>query len=728
MSRVLKAIVGPISGFALFGKEGLTAGVINAVTAFVGGPLAAGLRIAGAIFSGGLKQRQAAATTVQVGEVPRAGLMGEAATAGSLVDAFNFGGKYGTDWTVLVLALADHRCDALVGMYVTDTYVPYTADGVVPGYKDQLQVYWRPGTWDQSPPAFLTVNAPPYPAGHPQAGQPTWTANDRGRGVSYVVVAYKADKSDAKNPVWSNGRPQFLWVMRGMLCYSARDDSSVGGDGPHRWDDPATRAWSDNLYDCRYTWERGLYAGDRVDEPAMLLLGRGLTAAEAPPQNVFAPANLCDEPVALKAGGTEPRYTANGVWSADQPWIDVEQMFASACGGVIVEREGAVEIEPGQAKAAVWTITDDDLLVGTQVTARDLPVRTDSEWVNTVTPRYVEPSQKFKDHGAPVRRIDADIIADAGPRESAPSLALVTSGTQAQRVGEMVRRLGRLWKRRTLTLGPRFAGAEHGDWLLWISARYGGSVLFRIESDALGQDWRNALSLRQVSATFADWTAAIDEGDDGSVVVNPGVPGEVGAPGPGAWSLAIEAGSSAALVITGAADDDYASSIVFEFASGSVPDPEDDGDWTIITVGGQTATRAELGGIAADTNYYAAVSYIIGGERGDRLMLGPVSYSSAALAPAPATLLTANGGAGSATIGWRNPSSSNFGNCRVYRGTTTVFADATEIAGPIVGGLGQVMSLTDTVTAGTYWYWVRSFSGSGVASTSPTGPETATVA
>ncbi|AHE55917.1 phage tail protein [Sphingomonas sanxanigenens] len=716
MGKVVRAIAGAaIAGIGVI--------IGNPQLALAGGNLF-WTSVAAIALSPGQKAPRAQPTTAQIGEVARSGIFGKAAVAGSLVDAYNHGGKYGTDWTVLIIALADHRCEALEGFYVNDQYVAFAGDGMVAGYKEQLQVFWRPGTWDQAVPSYVLTTAPVFPAGHALAGQPTWTANDRGRGVSYVVVGYKADKSDAKDPVWTSGRPQFLWVVKGLQVYSARDDSTVaGGSGAHRWDDPETREWSDNLIDCRYTWARGIYAGDRVDEPDMLLLGRGLTAVEAPPEHVAFYANICDEPVALKAGGTEPRYRANGQWSADQEFVDVELMFASACGGVLIEREGSVEVEPGHAKSPVWSITDDDLVVGTQVTRRDVPTRTDNDWVNTVAARYIEPSQKYKLHGAPVRRSTADVIADKGPREATPALDLVTSGTQAQRVAEMARRLGRLWKRRSIVLPPRFAGVEHGDWLLWNSARYGGTMLMRVESDQLGREWRNTLSLRQVSADFADWNAALDELDDKSVAVNPDVPGGIGAPGAGAWSVALVGNT---LVITGAADDDYASSITFEFASGSAPDPDVDDDWTLISTGGQTATRAELAGVAVDTDYYAAVSYVVDGERGDRLVLGPVSYASEDVPPGPVTFLSATPGVGEADIAWRNPTTSNFDYVVVYSATTTDFEDAVAVSGELRGGLGADGAFNHVVAAGVRSWWVQPFSDDDVPG-AIAGPVTATV-
>jgi hypothetical protein len=224
MTKVIRSVVS------------LGATIVGAAIGFaIGGPI--GGAIGAALFSTGAKlllgapgrpPRSASASQLQLGEQPRQAVLGRSAVAGSLVDAFNYGGKYGTDWEVLVIALADHRCDALEGFFVDDTYVAFSGDGNVAGYNSQLQVFFRNGTWDQTVPSILTSNGP------------GWTANDRGRGITYVVVAYKADAPDAKNPVWPSGRPRFRWVLRGLRCYQARKDSTVGGSGAHRWDDPAT--------------------------------------------------------------------------------------------------------------------------------------------------------------------------------------------------------------------------------------------------------------------------------------------------------------------------------------------------------------------------------------------------------------------------------------------------------------------------------------------------------
>lgn len=455
------------------------------------------------------QERQASVLNIQLGETDREAVLGEVATGGAMLDAFNHGGTYGTDWEVYAIKLADHRCHSLVGFYIGDTWYPFAADGVQAGFNNQLEVYWHAGTLAQAADAYLLANS---------GG--AWTALDRMAGCAYVVVAFKADAPNAANPIWSTGRPGFLWRVKGAYLYDPREDSTVaGGSGAHRWDDPATWEWSDNAYLGRYAYTRGIYAGDQVDAPEQLLIGRGLSALEAPPERVIAHANLCDEAVTLKAGGTQPRYRIGAVVRAGERFIAVEEMFAATMAGVIVQREGSVEIEPGAAKSVVRTITDADLAVGHGV--KFMPFASENERVNTVTPRFVDPEQIWRDTAAPVRRSVADIIDDGGPKDDPLSLSFVNWHQQAQRCGEIRRRLARKERRAAIVLVPIHCDLEEGDWIAWQSDRYllGATVNFRIEAHSEDRALNVGLVLREISTTCFGWVAATDEGTPGQAPV-----------------------------------------------------------------------------------------------------------------------------------------------------------------------------------------------------------------
>jgi hypothetical protein len=84
--------------------------------------------------------REASEMSIALGEQPRVALFGETNTPGSLVDGFNYGGKYGTDWEVLVIRLADHKCESLTGFYVNDLYVAIPATGFI---RRSTPTIWR---------------------------------------------------------------------------------------------------------------------------------------------------------------------------------------------------------------------------------------------------------------------------------------------------------------------------------------------------------------------------------------------------------------------------------------------------------------------------------------------------------------------------------------------------------------------------------------------------------
>lgn len=455
------------------------------------------------------QERQASVVSLSLGESPREAIFGRVCTAGSLVDAFNYGGTYGTDWECLVIALADHKVDALEGFFVSDTYYPYTGDGGQPAFSNYLDIEFINGSMDPEGDAarFKTAGG--------------WGAGDRLKGVTHIFIAYKFDEK-----TWPQGRPSFKFVVRGKQCYDPRLDSTVpGGSGPHRWADPTTWAWTENAAVCRYNWVRGIYAGDQVAAPQHLLIGRGLTDIEAPPERLFSAANICDETVALKDGGSEPRYRVSALIRADETYDTTEEMFAAAMAGVIVQRQGSVEIEPGHGKSAVIEITDGDLVVGEKV-AFDRFLA-DPQRVNTVVGSYIEPAQGWANHAAPVRRSLSDITADGAPREEQLALAFVSSGTQAQRCTEIQRRLNRLERRATNVLGPRFSALEEGDWIGWTSDRFhgGARVVYRVELWSRDEKRRRTLALREITSSAYSWTPATDEFTPGAAPPDePGLP------------------------------------------------------------------------------------------------------------------------------------------------------------------------------------------------------------
>nr|WP_293875587.1 hypothetical protein [Sphingomonas sp. UBA978] len=146
----------------------------------------------------------------------------------------------------------------------------------------------------------------------------------------------------------------------------------------------------------------------------------------------------------------------------------------------------------------------------------------------------------------------------------------------------------------------------------------------------------------------------------------------------------------------------------------------EDDPWQSMSVNQTTATSGLL---LEGEDYTVRYRYVTTAGRGPAFEYDVLSTT--AVLP-PSTNLTATGGAGQATVTWKNPNDLRFFSTDVYRGTTNVFSAATKIIDSYGGGVGQVQSITDTVAAGVKYYWVVATDG-GMLEATPTGPASATV-
>lgn len=477
----------------------LAVAAIQFFVSAVGGKFGiAGNWVVGKIFPKKKTPRQASILQLTLDEGPREAIFGQAGTGGRALNGWNQGGTYGTDWEVLAIRLADHKCHSLVGFYVDDTYVAFAGNGVVSGFSSKLEVYFLDGSETQTLPSTSWMTGSGFSAGDFV-------------GVCTVFVAYKAD-----DKVWSTGRPSFLWVVKGKFCYDPRLDSTVsGGSGSHRWATPSTWAWTANAEVCFYNWQRGVYACDRITAPDMLLVGRGLSATEAPPDRLIAYANTCDEAVSLAAGGTEARYRVGCVIAADEEFATVTDNFALAMAGTVVQRDGGVEIIPGTAQTPVGPTITDDIMTAEE---RGIdPWESSTRRLNSLIPRFVDPAQRYKMSAAPVRRVSTATILAEGLWEDDHILEYVTSVTQAQRCTQIELNLRRLERKLDFTLPPRLSYLEDGDWITVNSVRLtdASAVVFRIESYGCAIDRRLTVNVREIASAAYSWSTS-DEGTIGS--------------------------------------------------------------------------------------------------------------------------------------------------------------------------------------------------------------------
>lgn len=439
-------------------------------------------------------------------------IVGRTLTAGSLVAQFTHdslpggGGNEGKNRVLeIVIALADHECDALETIIVNGQVVDVGTFDATLGYPITTSI--DPDTGLTS----LDYTGKMWVGFHSGAdSQPVdshlhtvlgtkWPTTSVGTNVCYARVTCVYDTT------LFAGIPQLQFVLRGAKLYDPRLDTTVGGSGSQRWGTPSTYVWTDNLAVISYNLIRGIYVGGN------LFFGASATAEEAPFDPNVAAMNVCDESVSLKAGGTEKRYAGGGQVAVSQGAQGFLASLATAMGGYIGTGGGSIVILPGAAQTPVVSFTDDDIMA--REPYENAPKFGFDSLKNAVYATYVDPTQNWTRNSLPERASSTDATADGGiALGDSYSFDQIYSNTQAQRVMEIIRRRNRRQISQTVTLRPSAVVVERGDWVQWTSSQWSYSTKSFISIGVqVLPNLDTVLSLVEVDSTIFDWVPSTDE-------------------------------------------------------------------------------------------------------------------------------------------------------------------------------------------------------------------------
>lgn len=437
--------------------------------------------------------------------------VGFAWTMGSFVDEFSHdflpwgGGNQGKNRvTEFVRALYDYECDSLFQVWngtslltlgTEDAALGYPVQEYISNGKCHLYIKFHRGTWDQSADAHLIAVS---------GGR--YSSTDQGVGVCYARITM-VSALDSNDQVWAGGEPQLKFVVKGARLYNPAKDTSVGGSGSHRWDDPTTYEWDDNEPLIRYNVIRGFFLGN-----GKKFYGVGASHEEARFDDAVAAIACANEDVALKAGGTQKRYRAGGTIEVSVAPRDTIKSLAEASAGRTVTVAGQYRIFVGAFNAPVLPFSDADCLP--QADYEDEPKRPGDSLVNAIYGSYTEPSEGFVVKSLPVRRSSSDIEEDGAIGERAQTLqpGFIQDFYQGQRVQEILRRKARRQITATRTLRPIYYEAEPGDGLAWSSDRLGySSKSFYLNNQTIDQKINVTVYLEEDDAVIYEWDADTDE-------------------------------------------------------------------------------------------------------------------------------------------------------------------------------------------------------------------------
>ena len=239
-------------------------------------------------------------------------------------------------------------------------------------------------------------------------------------------------------------------------------------------------------------------------------------------------ANICDEDISLKSGGTEKRYTTNGVIITSDTPESIIKSLLSAMGGMLTYSNGQFFVKAGAFISPSDTLTDDDFVGSIQIVTK--PSRRENfnavkgQWIAEETnwqladyPPITSTTFETEDGGERIfRELDLPFTNSNATAQRLAKLALFRSRQQIQLSGRM-----------KLTAFKY----DVGDTINITIDRFGfASKVFEITSwslsfesadnPALGID----VTMREIVSTVFDFTASTDEQDftaDNTVLRSP---------------------------------------------------------------------------------------------------------------------------------------------------------------------------------------------------------------
>jgi hypothetical protein len=371
-----------------------------------------------------------------------------------------------------IIVLAGHEVDAIGDIYINDEVVTLDGNGFVTSapWNSKIRIKKHLGTANQTVDPDLLAESQQI------------TSDFRGRGLAYIYVRHEYDQD-----VFANGLPLITAVVRGKKVFDPRT---------------STTAWSNNAALCARDYINATYGlnDDQIDDTAF-----------------SAAANICDENVTLAVGGTEKRYTINGVARADQQHGDVLQSMMTACAGSLFWGAGKWKLVVGDYVAPTKVLTLDDLRgpinLSTRVSLQDQFNGVQGTF-NNAAERWITTDYKS---------VTSEVFEteDGGERTLLDlALPFTTSAATARRLAKLTLFRGREQMTLTADFGLNAFDVEVGEIIAFTNPRYGwGEKEFEVVGWTFGSadagDLRITLTLRETSEAAFDWNA-----EEGTLIQN----------------------------------------------------------------------------------------------------------------------------------------------------------------------------------------------------------------
>lgn len=393
MPPLVAAIGSAVTAAATWVTTTLAAGGINAFLLRMGGTLLLSAA-SQALMPKPKTPMQSRTVTIREPVAPRELVYGRARKGGVIVFLHSSGDQ--NKYLDLVVVLAAHRVKSIGAIYFEGEEA-VNASGVAQGrWSDVVTVEKVLGSADQAAFPGLMADLPDK-----------WTENHRLAGCAAIRLRLTFDQD-----AFPSGIPNITVDIEG------KDDIYDPRDGSVGYSENPALCLADYMADATWGLSAEIGAEDGNDSLALV-----------------AGANICDETVALAEGGSEPRYSCNGVISlSEAPKTIIEGMLSSFAGRCS-NAGGSWRIRAGAWTSASFALTADHVRPG----GLRLATRTSmSSNFNGVRGQFVSPENDWQPDDFPAYASDVYLAEDSGERKWRDiSLPFTISAATAQRLAKI---------------------------------------------------------------------------------------------------------------------------------------------------------------------------------------------------------------------------------------------------------------------------------------------------
>ena len=590
----------------------------------------------------------------------------------------------------LVTAIAGHEIDAYEEVWFNDKKI-WDGGSYVGNWGSYVDIGFYKG--DQT----SADNASQRGTASLVSNSTKWTDNHKLLGTAYMVVKLTYDQEQ-----FAQGLPNISTVIRGKKVYDAQKDSTSAyyeeslGVSTQREGDASTWQWSQNPALC---------VRDYLTDTKY---GLGESASNILASSIDTATDVCNEAVDLEAGGTQPRYTIDGVVdTANSIKANIENMVGSMIGRLVYSG-GKFEIHAGEYVAPTVTI-DESMMIG-EISVQTKQSRRSA--YNGVKGVFLSEEDNYILADYPAQISSTYAAQDGDPIYLDMPLPYTINNVRAQRIAQLALRRSRQQESITIPCNLNALKFKIGDNISVTNTRLGYSAkVFEVVGYSMGfSSDQMVVNVDAIETAPSIWSWDEDE----EVFL-------------GAGEVDIYDGTSttapASITVTA---DTFISSDGTSTASFDVswPDSVDAFvdhyvvEWKVSTDSSYFSQATKVSpstiiGLDPNKTYDVRVKAVNGLAVSSSYVSAQAVPAADTTAPSVPTSISATAGYKSISLAWTNPSEKDFNNVEIYRSTASngTYAEVSNVA----GGFGAKAEHLDggLADATAFYYKLKSVDLSG---------------